>query len=502
MNEIYQLIQERNARETDPFVSVHEANAALLNLTDALEARCSVAEREVATLRQQLQDAALVAGGGSGKGVHNAALTAALKNETRLRDKLEKLQEESNAKLKAESEVQAEALKTAKRLQEVQDLNTAYEKVMVTMKEEIEQQKQTMSRMEDKVKEAEAGTKLAEQQYDGLKKTIRTLQEENDALKKENRILEGRLVEDKSKLVEEMNVLTEMVDGLKKEVDMLRSLKHQEETRKKVGWFSPKKDTKTLPPETKKGEGTGTTARKFGNFGVIVPSTPKQTVQAHNMEGTCVRYDDSGPNLVATASCDGTVKVWDTQSGTVRATLRGSSGHAILACDMAGALAVGGGTDKTCRVWNLRTERMIHHLVGHQHKITCVRMFANEKAVLTGSADRSLKVWNIAHKTYRQTTTLRHSSTSTCVDVASDSVTAVSGHMDGGIRLWDLRSGERMEDISSRSSPKNTHAVANVCLVTFLLTLQVCSSSLLLSQGSTRAVLHRCNSTRPTAPRF
>lgn len=433
MNEIFHLIQERNARETDPFVSIHEANAALLNLTDALEFRCSTAEKEVATLRQQLQDAALVKGG-NGKGssaVNNAALTAALKNETRLRDKLEKLQEEFNAKLKAESEVQAEALKTATRLQEVQDLNTSYEKVMIVMKEEIEQGKQAMSRLEEKVKEAESSTKLAEQQYDGLKKTIRTLQEENDALKKENRILEGRLLSDKSTMVEEMNVLTGMVDGLKKEVDMLRTLKHQEEKRRKAGWFLKKDpDSNGASDETKKGD---ISKRKFGSFGVIVPSSTKQIVMAHNMEATCVRYDDSNPSLLATSSCDGTVKVWETSAGSVRATLRGgSNGHTILSCDIGGGLVVGGGTDKTCRVWNLRTERMIHHLVGHQHKITCVRIINGGKAVITGSADRSLKCWDISRKTYRQTATLRHSSTSTCVDVAFDAITAVSGHMDGG----------------------------------------------------------------------
>lgn len=68
--------------------------------------------------------------------------------------------------------------------------------------------------------------------------------------------------------------------------------------------------------------------------------------------------------------------------------------------------------------------------------------------VITGSADRSLKVWDISRKTYRQGVMLRHSSTSTCVDVASDSQNVVSGHMDGGIRFWDLRSGERTADAS------------------------------------------------------
>lgn len=475
MNEILQLILERNSRETDPFRSIHEAYASLFNLTDALESRCHTAEREVDTLQQQLQDAALETRGNGGKGLNNAALVAALKNETKFRDKLEKLQEEYSAKLKAESQVQAEALKTARRLQDVQDLNTTYEKIMVLMKDEIEKGKLSMKRMEDKVKDSDATTRLAEQQYEGLKASIRALQLENDDLKKENRVLESRLVTEKGKIVDEMNILTQMVDSLKKEVDMLRSLKHQEDNRK-TNWFANlKRESNKVATEPAENDGSGDT-RKFGTFGVVVPSLPKHTIQAHNMEGTCIRYDDSGSNLIATGSCDGTVKVWDTAQGSVRATLRGSPGHAILACDIAGSLAVGGGTDKTCRVWNLRTERMIHHLVGHQHKITCVRMFGGDKGVITGSADRSLKVWDISRKTYRQTTTLRHSSTSTCVAVASDFTTAVSGHMDGGLRFWDIRSGDRTMDISGSSTLNSTISLINTqsALTNRLRTLSFC----------------------------
>jgi WD40 repeat protein len=66
---------------------------------------------------------------------------------------------------------------------------------------------------------------------------------------------------------------------------------------------------------------------------------------------------------VATASSDSTVKVWDASSGMLRSTLRGGSGHTIISCDISGGLVVGGGSDKTCRVWNLRTERMVSGLL-------------------------------------------------------------------------------------------------------------------------------------------
>lgn len=367
MNEIYQHLLERNARETIPFLPIYEANASLLNLTDTLQSKCAAAEREVAALRQELQDsAAMGKGGAKGMSLNNAAMKSALKNETRLRDKLELLQEEYNAKLKAESEVQSEALKTANKLQEVQTLNAAQDRTIMDLKEEIERGAEALTRLQQRVNDAEASTRLAEQQYDGLKSKIRSLQEENDNLQKENRVTEGRLVTDKGKLVDEMNVLTDLVERLKKEVDMLRSLKHQQDKRGNgaiSSWFtaSPKNDTKSSSSSgATGGKEDSAPTRKFGSMGIaIVPSTPQRTIMAHTMEGTCVKYDDSGPNLLATASSDSTVKVWDTVSGSLRGTFRGTSGHSILCCDIMGSLVVGGGSDKTCRVWNLRTERMV-----------------------------------------------------------------------------------------------------------------------------------------------
>lgn len=470
MADIYQLLLERNARETDPFVSIHEANATLLNQVDALRNKCDAAEREISTLRQQLSEAS---SSSAGPKSNAAAATAALKSEARLRDKLEKLQEEINSKLKGEAEEQASALKTAKDLSDMKDINTAQEKTIGNLREENDRQERVIEHVTNEMNDAKSRMDLAEKQYDGLKKTIRSLQEENDQLKKENRQLEERLVAGKGKTVDEMNVLTDMVNALKMEVDMLRSYKLQEDKRR--SWFgggSPvagHKDGKQQEQSTKGKSGS----RKWGSFGVVVPSSIKQRVAAHNMEGTCVKYDETGTDLIATASSDSTVKIWDSNTGQVRATLRGTSGHTIMCCDISGGIVVGAGSDKTCRVWNLRTERMvckvlcydklfdsaphtespdlqIHHLVGHAHKITCVRLIGGDKTVITGSADRSLKVWDISRATYLQTLTLRHGSTSNCVDVGSDSVTAVSGHLDGGIRFWDIRSGERTADISGR----------------------------------------------------
>ena len=429
LEDIHRKILERNSIETDPFVSVYASNATLWNQVDALQSRCDALERDLVLAKE------------------NDAMSPSksFKNEARLRDKLEKLQQELNDKLRKEADETATALKMAKELADLKETNAAQEKEITELKEEQEKAQNAIQHLKEQVEDAQSSAKLAELQYDGLKETIRTLQDENDSLKKENSALVDRAVNEKEKASDQLNILNEMVEKLKKECDMLRTLKIQEEKRKT--WFGKASVTADheVNHENKKSQPIHT---QWGAMGVMIPSEPKYTIKAHAAEIAGLRYDSTGADLVATASSDNTVKVWDTANGMCKATFKGGRGHAMTCCDIGGGFVIGGSTDKTCRVWNLNTQRMIHQLAGHAHKIMCVRLIGGEKAILTGSADRSLKVWDITRSTYRQTTTLRHSSTTYCLDVGTDSFTAVSGHMDGGLRFWDLRTVERTADIS------------------------------------------------------
>jgi len=97
----------------------------------------------------------------------------------------------------------------------------------------------------------------------------------------------------------------------------------------------------------------------------------------------------------------------------------------------------------------MKSKRMIHQLAGHSQKITCVRLFPGEKQIITASADRSMRIWDISRHIYTQTTILRHSSTVNCSDVNNETQSVVSGHLDGGLRCWDVRSGDKVLDVLS-----------------------------------------------------
>ena len=297
MEDLYQLVLERNKRETNPFVAIHTANATLLNQIDALQARCEDLEREAVIYEERLQNTNSddntntngtgSASGGGGRGAVPPSVS--LKNETRLREKLERLQEELNEKLKVTAEEQANTLTLTKELSDTKDLNVAQEATIANLKAENERKEKAIEHLETELADAKSRTKLAEQQYVGLKDTIRVLQEENDVIKKENREFESRFVTDKEKMMEEMNTLTESLEKYKREVEMLHSLKEQDEKRKT--WFGlaslGQKGSEAQNNDTAK---NGQETRKFGSISVVLPSATKQIIPAHKAEASCVRY--------------------------------------------------------------------------------------------------------------------------------------------------------------------------------------------------------------------
>jgi len=240
-------------------------------------------------------------------------------------------------------------------LTKLREENGINETTISSLREEISQSKVLIRNLTQELDEAKNRTRLAEMQFDGLKATIETLQQQNDEFRKSNDSLVGRLVSEKEKSIEQMNEMTDLVDKLKKEVDMLRGLLEQEEKRK--FW---KEGAGGLAMAKSSDDADTKNHRRFGATGIIVPTTPKVMVRAHPSQATCVRYDSSGSDLIATASEDSTVKLWDTGNGTPKATFKGGgSGNTILGLDIAGGVVAGGGTDKMCRVWNTRTERMV-----------------------------------------------------------------------------------------------------------------------------------------------
>ena len=98
-------------------------------------------------------------------------------------------------------------------------------------------------------------------------------------------------------------------------------------------------------------------------------------------------------------------------------------------------LVAGACNDRSFRLWDVHTERVRHTVSAHAHnaKVFAIRFSADGATLVTGSTDRSLKVWDLAGGACRVAKapsggTLRAPSACNALDVADDGSTIVSGH--------------------------------------------------------------------------
>ncbi|KAK0161217.1 hypothetical protein PV327_009712 [Microctonus hyperodae] len=91
-------------------------------------------------------------------------------------------------------------------------------------------------------------------------------------------------------------------------------------------------------------------------------------------------------------------------------------------------------------------EDKMHTLTGHCGKVLAAKFLGEPSKVVTGSYDRTLKIWDLRSRCCIET----KFAGSSCNDlVTSDGAgsTIISGHFDKRIRFWDTRADSSSNDI-------------------------------------------------------
>ena len=135
--------------------------------------------------------------------------------------------------------------------------------------------------------------------------------------------------------------------------------------------------------------------------------------------------------VVASASDDGTVKLWNVAAQEVVATLDGHAGSVrAVAFSPVGATLASGSWDGTIKIWNLATNRLIGTLLHNQ--VTSVAFSPDGKILASGSWDGTINLWNVASNSVIDT--LQHDQV-TSVSYSPDGSTLAAASRDGTVVL-------------------------------------------------------------------
>ena len=213
------------------------------------------------------------------------------------------------------------------------------------------------------------------------------------------------------------------------------------------------------------------------------PAQARVLQEAHYDKVIACSYPRESSDVFATASSDGTVRVWDVntyrvlssgycqvkitgepqcldftgealftgwQDGKIRAheAETGEELWAIDQCHRGGVTAlavsnnrkflVSGGEEGEVRVWEIRTREMVVNLKQHTAPVTSLKLYDNDSHVLSASRDKTIYLWDLRAEA-RDKGLVQRMGGINAIDLLPDHIQLISVGQEKCVGLWDLR---------------------------------------------------------------
>jgi WD40 repeat protein len=107
--------------------------------------------------------------------------------------------------------------------------------------------------------------------------------------------------------------------------------------------------------------------------------------------------------------------------------------------------------DNDIKLWEIDTGKEIVTLRGHSDRVRCLCLSLDGKFLVSGSVDRTIKLWNLATKELIRTfgdICDRHLGAVLSVAISPDGKTLISGSADKTTKIWDMNTGKEINSFN------------------------------------------------------
>ena len=168
----------------------------------------------------------------------------------------------------------------------------------------------------------------------------------------------------------------------------------------------------------------------------------------------CLAFSPDGKTL-ASASVDGSVRIWDVATGELRSVLNDHE-NIVLAVSFApsGELLASAGYDRNIRLWNTQDWRSHGILKGHTAAVRCLAFAPDSQRLISAGDDHSVRIWDLP-QAQQQRTLPGHHDAVLSLAVSPDGEQFASASSDGTIRIWDWSNGHPTATLTSPAESRH-----------------------------------------------
>jgi WD40 repeat protein len=149
-------------------------------------------------------------------------------------------------------------------------------------------------------------------------------------------------------------------------------------------------------------------------------------------------FSADGRRLVV-SGMSANIYVWDTISGTLIQTLTGHTDWIwSIAASADGNILVSAGEDLTIRVWDLTTGTCESVFRAHQQRIWAIAITPDGSQIISGSEDQTIHIWDLQQRKCLKTIN-GYGNWTRSIAFNLDRHWLIGGYRDCLIRIWDLR---------------------------------------------------------------
>jgi WD40 repeat protein len=158
----------------------------------------------------------------------------------------------------------------------------------------------------------------------------------------------------------------------------------------------------------------------------------------------CAAKFSPDDKLIATASHDGTARIWDAKTGVSLAVLRGHQGNVNCLSFMPdGKLLFTGADDGALKVWTVPNGELLATVPRHQGDMLCLAVHPEGKFVATAGVDSVIRLWEVDQRKHVGDFT-GHDKWVRGLVFSPDGLQLFSAGHDSTVRAWDVSTQQQI----------------------------------------------------------